>query len=82
MGLFFIPIYIAGFLFGIIYLLISNWLEKRGRDNVNHSAHIFGALFGLAFTVIACRITDYPVVATFIDQLKNMSAKDIIQFGG
>lgn len=81
MGLFFIPVYIAGFLFGIIYLLISNWMEKRGRDNINHSAHIFGALFGLAFTVIACRITDYPVVAMFIDAIKNMSAKDIIQFG-
>ena len=82
MGLFFIPVYIAGFLFGIIYLLVSNWLEKKGRDNVNHSAHIFGALFGLAFTIVACKtISDYPVVSLFIDQLKNMNLKDIIQVG-
>jgi len=81
MGLFFIPIYIAGFLFGIIYLLVSQWLEKRGQDNINHSAHIFGALFGIGFTIIACKITDYPVVATFVDQLKHMEAKDLIQFG-
>jgi len=82
MGLFFIPVFIAGFLFGIIYLLVSNWLEKRGRDNVNHSAHIFGALFGVGFTIIACRFfSEYPVLTSFAEQIKNMDLKDIIQFG-
>jgi len=81
MGLFFIPIFVAGFLFGILYLVISQWLEKRGQDNVNHSAHIFGALFGVAFTIIACRITDYPVVANFVEAIKHVEAKDLIQFG-
>jgi len=82
MGLFFIPVYIAGFLFGIIYLLISNWLDKRGQGNINHSAHIFGALFGVAFTIVACKaISDYPVLTAFVDQIKGMSIKDIITFG-
>ena len=82
MGLFFIPVYIAGFLFGIIYLVVSSWLDKRGQGNINHSAHIFGALFGVAFTVIACKIiSDYPVLSSFVDQIKSMSLKDIIQFG-
>src|SRR4026207_1007884 len=39
-GLFFIPVFIAGFIFAIIYLLISNWLQRRGGGNINHSAHI------------------------------------------
>jgi membrane associated rhomboid family serine protease len=82
-GLFFIPIFIAGFLFGIVYILISNWLDRKGSGNVNHSAHIFGALFGVGFTIIACKVlSDYPVLTNFIDQIKNMSAKDIIQFAG
>lgn len=81
MGLFFIPIYIAGFLFGIIYLVVSSWLDKRGGDNINHSAHIFGAIFGVAFTAIACKLVDYPVLTYFIEQIKNMDPKDIIQFG-
>ncbi|MEI9943285.1 MAG: rhomboid family intramembrane serine protease [Chitinophagaceae bacterium] len=81
MGLFFIPVFVAGFLFGIIYLLISSWLDRKGQGNINHSAHIFGALFGIAFTIIACRLVDYPVVTEFIDQVKNMDMKDIIQFG-
>ena len=79
-GLFFIPVYLAGFLFGILYLAISAWLDKRGGGNVNHSAHIFGALFGIAFTIIACRaFSDYPVLQGFIDQVTNMSVSDIIQ---
>jgi len=82
-GLFFIPVYIAGFLFGIIYLLISGWLDKRGGGNINHSAHIFGALFGVTFTIVACQaFSDYPVLKDFVDQIKNMSAGDIIQFPG
>lgn len=82
MGLFFIPIYIAGFLFGIIYLLVSNWMDRRGQGNINHSAHIFGALFGIAFTIVACKtISDYPVLTEFVDQIKNMNPKDIIHFG-
>jgi len=82
-GLFFIPVFIAGFLFGIIYLVVSGWLDKRGGDNVNHSAHIFGALFGVGFTIVACKVfSDYPVLAEFIDSVRNMDPKDIIQFGG
>jgi len=82
-GLFFIPVYLAGFLFGIIYLVVSGWLDKKGGGNINHSAHIFGALFGIGFTIIACRIfSDYPVLQEFIDQIKNMSAGDIIQTRG
>ena len=82
-GLFFIPVYIAGFLFGVIYLLVSGWLEKKGQGNINHSAHIFGALFGAGFTIVACQaFSDYPVLQDFIDQIKNMSAGDIFQTPG
>ena len=80
-GLFFIPVFLAGFLFAIIYLLVSGWLDKRGGGNINHSAHIFGALFGVGFTIIMCKaFSDTPVLAQFIDAVRNMDAKDIIQF--
>lgn len=82
-GLFFIPVYIAGFIFGIIYLFVSNWLERRGGDNINHSAHIFGALFGIGFTIIACQaFSEYPLLEMFVEQIKNMSPSDIIQTPG
>jgi len=82
LGLFFIPIYVAGFLFGIIYLFVSGWLDKRGGGNINHSAHIFGALFGVGFTIIACQaFSDYPVLEIFVDLVKNMDPSQLITFG-
>lgn len=81
-GLFFIPIYIAGFLFGFLYLLISYYLDKRGSGNINHSAHIFGALYGIGFTIIASQLfSTYPVLVAFIDQIRHTDPKDFIHFG-
>jgi membrane associated rhomboid family serine protease len=81
-GLFFIPVYVAGFLFGAIYLLISNWMEKKGQGNINHSAHIYGALYGIVFTILFCYLfSDYPVLQQFIEQIRNMDPSQIIRFG-
>jgi membrane associated rhomboid family serine protease len=81
-GLFFIPIFISGFIFGFIYLLITHYLDKRGGDNINHSAHLWGALYGIAFTILAGRIfSDYPVLAEFLNQIKNTDPGNFIQFG-
>ena len=52
-GLFILPPIIPGFVFGPLYLLLSSYLGKRGRDNINHSAHIAGALYGVFFTIAA-----------------------------
>ena len=82
LGLFFIPIYVAGFIFGILYLFVSGWLDKRGGGNINHSAHIFGALFGIGFTIIACQtFSDYPVLTDFVYAIKNVELGQLIQFG-
>lgn len=50
--LFFIPIPIPGFLFGILYLWYSSYEAKRGRDNIDHTAHFFGAVFGFFFPLL------------------------------
>lgn len=42
----FLPIPIWAFLFGILYLWYSAYEAKRGRDNIDHTAHYYGALFG------------------------------------
>lgn len=79
-GLFFIPVGIAGFLFGFIYLVVSSMLDRKGGSNVNHSAHIYGALFGVAFTIIICRyVAHYPVLSYFLEQVKNAKLEDLIQ---
>lgn len=71
-GLVFVPgIFIPGFLFGIIYLGISSYLDKRGGGNINHSAHIWGALYGIAFfIVIAYVFSDYDLLSEFIRNVR------------
>ena len=69
--LFLIPIPIPGFIFAPLYLIISAWLDKRGKDSINHSAHIWGALYGLAFVIIACRFVDYNVIEIAIERIKS-----------
>jgi membrane associated rhomboid family serine protease len=70
-GFFIIPPIIPGFIFGPIYLILSAYMEKHGGDNINHSAHIWGALFGVAFIIIATKLySDYDVWTHFIDDVK------------
>ena len=47
-----IPVPIPAFLFAILYVGYSIWMDRRGRDTVNHSAHLWGAAYGLLFTVL------------------------------
>lgn len=67
--IFFIPIPIPGFIFGPLYLLISAYMDRQGGDNINHSAHIWGALYGLAFVIMSSYAVGYPVVQNAIDQI-------------
>jgi len=48
----FIPFDIPAFVFGILYLAYSAYMSKKGTDNIGHDAHFWGALFGLAFTIL------------------------------
>jgi len=50
--LFLIPIPIPGFIFGILYLWYSNYAANKGQDNIDHTAHFFGAVFGFFFPLI------------------------------
>jgi membrane associated rhomboid family serine protease len=65
-GMYFIPVYIPGFIFGPLYLIISAYLDRKGGSNINHSAHIWGALFGVAFLVVAGQLAGFGVVSNFI----------------
>ena len=70
--LMFIPVGIPGFVFGPVYLLISAWLDRKGSDNINHSAHIWGALFGVAFMIIAGYASnEYNAVEEFVNKIRH-----------
>ncbi len=50
--MFFIPIPIPGFIFGVIYLWYSNYAANQGGDNIDHTAHYYGAVFGFFFPLV------------------------------
>jgi Uncharacterized membrane protein (homolog of Drosophila rhomboid) len=50
--LFFFLLPIPGIVFGILYLAYSQYMGKKGGDNINHDAHLLGAIFGLVFPLL------------------------------
>lgn len=47
-----LPIPIPAFIFGILYLIYSAYMGKRGGDNIGHNAHFLGAVYGIILTLI------------------------------
>jgi membrane associated rhomboid family serine protease len=43
---------IPGFILGGVYIIYSYYYSKGSDDNINHSAHLYGALYGIAFSLI------------------------------
>ncbi|HWU53775.1 MAG TPA: rhomboid family intramembrane serine protease [Tahibacter sp.] len=47
---FFIPM--PALVFGIAYIAYSWYMDRQANDNINHSAHLWGAGFGLMFMAL------------------------------
>ena len=63
--LFLIPIPIPGFIFAALYLFYSDYMAKHGNDNIGHTAHFYGSIYGIAF----CVLLDPQVVVLFFRQI-------------
>jgi membrane associated rhomboid family serine protease len=50
-GFFFLPFYIPGWLFGLLYVLYSIYGIKSRRDNIGHEAHLGGGIIGMIVTI-------------------------------
>ena len=62
---FFIPA--PAILYAVFYVGYSIWMDRRGGDNVNHSAHLAGAAYGVLFMVAM----EPRVLQVFWQQLLN-----------
>lgn len=47
-----IPFRIPGVVYAVLYVLYSAYMSKNSRDNIGHDAHLYGALYGVAFVAI------------------------------
>lgn len=52
-------------LFAVLYVVYEFWLERQGADNVNHNAHLWGAAYGVLFTIVM----EPRVIGVFFSQL-------------
>ena len=69
-GVFFIPM--PAILFAVLYVGYSIWMDRRGGDRINHSAHLAGAAYGVLFMLVM----EPRVLGHFLQQLQQPS------FGG
>lgn len=60
---------LPGIIWGALYLAYSYYMSKKGGDNINHDAHLYGAVFGIIFTIIVYP----PVISSFISSIQNIS---------
>lgn len=64
---FFLPV--PAIIYAVLYVAYSIYMDQRGGGNVNHSAHLWGAAYGVVFTVLA----HPPVLLQFLGQLARPS---------
>jgi membrane associated rhomboid family serine protease len=58
---------IPAIIYAGLFLAYSAYMSRKGGDNVNHDAHFWGALFGVAFTIAV-----HPdVVNTFLSEISH-----------
>ena len=65
--IFFIPC--PAIVYGVLYVGYSIWMDRRGQDNVNHSAHLWGAAYGVAVSLVI----EPRLLGVFLDRLFNPS---------
>ncbi|MEO6488735.1 MAG: rhomboid family intramembrane serine protease [Ferruginibacter sp.] len=59
--------------YAVLFIIYCVYMGKKSRDNVNHDAHLWGALFGLAFTFLLVGLLQPDLFNVFIEQLKHPS---------
>jgi len=53
--------------YAVLYTAYSIYMDRRGQGNINHSAHLWGAAYGVVFTVLIYP----PVLPYFLSQLSH-----------
>lgn len=56
---------LPGFILGILYIIYSFYQGKQMGGRINHDAHLYGAVFGIIFSIII----DPGVLGRFFDQV-------------
>ena len=64
---------ISALLYAVLYIAYCVYMGRKNHDNVNHDAHLWGSIFGLAFTVILIATLQPEMFNGILEELKHPS---------
>lgn len=64
---------ISAFLYAVLYIFYCVYMSRKGGDNINHDAHMWGAFFGLGFTVALIAAMQPQLFDGILKELMNPS---------
>jgi membrane associated rhomboid family serine protease len=56
---------VPAIIFGVLYIAYTIYMDRQRADRINHSAHLWGALYGIVFTILI----EPRVLPAFFQQL-------------
>lgn len=59
--------------FAVLYIIFCVYMSKQNADNVNHDAHLWGSVFGLAFTLVLLTVQRTDIFPYLLEELKKPS---------
>ena len=64
---------ISATVYAVLYIVYCVYMGKQKNDNVNHDAHLWGSLFGLAFTFVLIAFFQPALLDGIMEELKKPS---------
>jgi len=64
---FFVPM--PAIIYAVLYLGYTIYMDRQRSDNINHSAHLWGAVYGIVFTILI----EPRTISAFLSQLAQPS---------
>ena len=59
--------------YAILFIVYCVYMDKRGGDNVNHNAHLWGSIFGLGSIFLLIAIIQPELFGAIVEKLKHPS---------
>jgi len=64
---------ISAAVYAVLFLVYCIYMSKKGGGHINHDAHLWGSLFGLAFTLALIMAIQPALFAGIVNELKHPS---------